>query len=96
MDIGTNLIFLIIFGLFGFVISKIWDINPYRIFSDLMGAFLIIILLIAMAPALIDPSNAIETIPNVVEVFANNLPGIIIGDIAGTIIALITLSRRLR
>jgi len=90
MDIGTNLIFLIIFGLFGFAISKIWDINPYRIFSDLMGAFVIIILLIAMAPALINPSNAIETIPNVVEVFANNLPGIIMGDIAGTIIALIT------
>jgi hypothetical protein len=90
MDLGTNLIFLVIFGLFGFLISKIWGINPYRIFSDLVVAVILILMLIAMWPAIIAPEKAIETIPNVIEVFANNLPGILIGDLAGSIISALT------
>ena len=90
MDLGTNLIFLVVFGLVGFGISKIWGINPYRIFSDLMAAFIIILIIIAMFPAILEPEKAIETIPNMIDVFANNLPGIIIGDIAGTIIGGLT------
>ena len=90
MDLGTNLIFLVIFGIFGFVISKIWDVNPYRIFSDIVAAVIIIMLVIAMLPAIFNPENALDAIPNVVDVFANSLPGIIIGDVAGSIIGTIT------
>ena len=90
MDLGTNLVFLIIFGLFGFFISKFWGINPYRIFSDLVIAVIIISLLIAMWPAIITPEKATDTIHTVVDVFANTFPGIIIGDLAGSIISAIT------
>lgn len=90
MDLGTNLLFLIIFGLFGFVISKIWDVNPYRIFSDIVAGAIIILFVIAMWPAIVEPEKATEAIPNLVDVFANTFPGIIIGDIAGTFIASIT------
>jgi len=90
MDLATNLIFLVAFGLFGFVVSYFFDINPYRIFSDIAAAFIIVLLIIAMLPAIFNPENALDAIPNVVDVFANNLPGIIIGDIAGSIIGAIT------
>ena len=90
MDVGANLIFLIVFGLVGFVISKIWGINPYRIFSDLVIATIVIAIFIAMWPAIVTPEKAIEAIPNIINVLANNLPGIIIGDIAGSIISAIT------
>ena len=87
MELGINLVFLIIFGLFGFFINKIVGFNPYRIFSDIIGIVIIISLLIAMWPAIVTPEKSIEAIPNVVDVFVNNLPGIIIGDIAGSIIS---------
>lgn len=90
MDLGTFLIFLIIFGLLGFIISKFVGFNPYRIFTDLVAVVIIILLLIAMWPAIITPEKSIETIPNVVDVFANNLPGILIGDLAGSFIGAIT------
>ena len=90
MDFGTNLIFLIIFGIFGFVISKIWDVNPYRIFSDITAGAIIILFVIAMWPAIVEPEKATESISNLVDVLANNFPGIILGDIAGTIVASIT------
>ena len=90
MDLGANLIILVIFGVFGFVISYFWGINPYRIFTDLIAASIIIAFPIAMWPAIVEPEKAIETIPNIVDVFVNNLPGIVIGDIAGSIIGAIT------
>ena len=90
MDIGTNLLFLIIFGIFGFIISKIIEVNPYRIFTDLIAIFIILSLIIAIWPAIVTPEKAVETIPNIIDVFANNLPGIIIGDIAGSIVGSIT------
>jgi hypothetical protein len=43
-----------------------------------------------MFPALINPHNADNIIANLIDVFVNNLPGIIIGDIAGTIISAVT------
>ena len=62
MDLGTNLIFLIVFGLVGFGISKIWGVNPYRIFSDIIAAVIIISLIIAMFPAILEPEKAIEDV----------------------------------
>ena len=90
MDLGANLIFLIIFGLVGFAISKVIGYNPYRIVSDIVAVVLVISLIIAMWPAIVTPENAIDTIPNLVDVFVNNLPGIIVGDIAGSFISAIT------
>jgi len=90
MDLGTNLIFLVVFGVFGFAISNISGVNPYRIFSDIVAAIFIILLFIAILPGIFNPENALDAMPNVVEVFANNFPGIVIGDIAGSIIGVIT------
>jgi hypothetical protein len=43
-----------------------------------------------MFPAIIEPSKALDVIPAMIEVFSNNIVGIIIGDIAGIFIAEIT------
>jgi len=90
MDLSTNLSFLIIFGVFGFIISKIIGINPYRMVSDITSTVIIILLVIVFLPALINPKNATDVIPNVITVFTDNFPGIILGDIAGTFIGAIT------
>jgi len=90
MNLGDQLIFLIIFGLVGFLISKIWGINPYRIFSDLSAAIIVIIMLIIMLPAFINPENALDTIPGFIGYFVSVLPGIVVGDIAGSIVGEIT------
>lgn len=90
MDLSTNLSFLIIFGVFGFIISKIIGINPYRMVSDITSTVIIILLVIVFLPALINTKNATDVIPNVITVFTDNFPGIILGDIAGTFIGAIT------
>lgn len=90
MSLESNLIFLVIFGVSGFVISKFYGINPYRIFTDLGEAFFVILLFIIFLPAISNPENALETIPKILDLFVSNLPGIIIGDAAGSIIAAIT------
>jgi len=42
MDLGMQLILLIIFGIIGFITDKIWRINPYKIFSDISAALLLL------------------------------------------------------
>ena len=90
MGLVINLLVLVIFGLVGFVISKIFGFNPYRIFTDLTTAIIIISMLIIMFPAIMNPENALDTIPNFIQFFAESLPGIIIGDVAGSFVAGIT------
>lgn len=87
MDLGSSFIFLIIFGIFGFFFSKIAGVNPYRIFSDLTAALLIISMIIIVFPTVINPEHAIDTIPEFIEFFGAALPGVIIGDAAGSIVA---------
>lgn len=94
MSLESNLIFLVIFGVSGFIISSFWGINPYRIFSDIGEAFFVIFLFIIFLPAIVNPDNTLETIPNILNLFVSNLPGIIIGDAAGSIIAAITGERQ--
>jgi hypothetical protein len=43
-----------------------------------------------MFPAILEPEKAVDIIPNVIDVFSNNFPGIIIGDIAGTFVSGLT------
>jgi len=90
MDLAINFIILIIFGIFGFIVSKIIGINPYRIFTDLTAGITILIMIIIIAPATLDPENALNTIPNFLEYFVSVLPGIVIGDAAGSVISAIT------
>jgi hypothetical protein len=90
MDLGINLVFLIIFGLIGFVISIIWGFNPYRIFSDISIIIIVLLFAVVMYPDVIEPEKASDIIQNMVELFANVFPGVIIGDIAGSFVGAIT------
>lgn len=90
MDLSSQLIFLVIFGVVGFIISKFIGINPYRIFSD-AGAILVIVpLCFFIIQAGVNPSQSNSIIQNIITFFVSNLPGIIIGDVAGSIIGVIT------
>lgn len=90
MDLGTNLIFLVVFGIVGFLISKFWGINPYRIFSDLGTMAIVVPLAFFMIKASLNPEESINMIGDIMTFFVENLPGILIGDIAGSIIGAFT------
>lgn len=90
MNLGDQFIFLIIFGIVGFILSKFIGIDLYRIFTDISAALIIFIMLILMLPSLINPENAVDTIPSFIEYFISVLPGVIIGDFAGSIVGEIT------
>jgi len=90
MDIATNLLFLIVFGIAGFIIGKIWGFDPYTIVTDLLAVVLIIMFVAVMFPVLVDPSKSLDVIPAMVKLFSDNIVGILIADIAGVVIGAIT------
>lgn len=90
MDLGAQLVLLIIFGIVGFITDKIWGINPYKIFSDIGAAIFIISLAFFIFPVTINPDMAVKSIENLIKFFVESLPNIVIGDIAGTFVSKIT------
>ena len=74
----------IIMAVIGFITTKIWGVNLPKIISDI-----IIMLIIAVPVLLYAPSAGIEEtsqfIGNYVETFVTILPGVIIGDVVGSL-----------
>ena len=90
MDLGAQLILLVIFGIVGFITGKIVGINPYRILSDTGSAIFILSLTFFVFPLSSDPNLVAKNLENMIEFFAKSLPSIIIGDVAGTFVYAIT------
>jgi len=87
MDYSTFFFFCIIFAFIGFISTKIWGIDVYRIFSDL-GAFIVLVPFLSLL--IIKPESVNETadiLSNLMISFGNALPSMIIGDVAGTLVA---------
>jgi hypothetical protein len=85
MDLSSQLLFIIIFGVIGYLTSFLIGFNIYKIVSD-VGAILFMVPIIII---LINPNNTQNSL-SLLNFIIANLPMIIIGDIAGTIIAAIT------
>jgi len=90
MSIETNLFFLVIFGLIGYFIQKIWDFNPYTYWERFGTASIGISLLLAYLPAVFNPQDIEGNISRLMFWFVNILPGTIIGDLAGQIVSNLT------
>jgi len=87
-------IFLVIFGIVGFITGKIWGVNPYKIFTDI-GAFITIGgLFLIMLPVIFNPEDVVGNTDRVVNYFVKILLGAIIGDMVGTLVASLTGGRR--
>jgi hypothetical protein len=90
MDLGTFLIFLIIFGIIGFITEKIWGINPYKIYTDIGVLILVIVIIFMFFPIIFNPQDINGNTQRIVVFFVKILPGAIIGDVAGSVISKIT------
>ena len=90
MDLGTTFILLIIFGIIGFITEKIWGINPAKIYSDIVAIVVILVLVSFIPTGTTDLNQSLDNIENLVTFFADALPGIIIGDLAGTFVSKLT------
>ena len=94
MSLKTNLIFLIIFGIIGFIINKIWDFNPAEYWEKFGSISVGITLIIAYLPAVFNPEDVINNIERLTNWFVAILPGTIIGDLAGQIVSRLTGGKR--
>jgi len=90
MDLATNLVFLVIFGLVGFATEKIFGFNVYKIFSDLSIVMVLLAIVIFVLPVATNPNSSLTAVENILTFFVNILPGAIIGDLAGSFVAAIT------
>ena len=94
MDLIINFLFLVIFGIVGFVTDKICGFNLAKICSDI-GAVVFILLIYSFIPREItDLNQSINNLENMLTFFVNALPGILIGDSAGTIVSQLTGEKR--
>ena len=93
MDYGTLLLVLIVFGVVSFIIEKLSGFNPYMAYVLLGLANLVLSLLYIVWPVLTDQSNIgslITSFDRLGKWLINFLPGAIVGNVAGIIIAKIT------
>lgn len=97
MDLVTNLVVLIIFGLLSFVIEMIWGVNPYHAYTAIGTITLVGSLLYIMGPSLANAGdiNAFTlSITRLTNWLVDFLPGALIGNVAGSLLAKITGDRR--
>ena len=94
MYLETNFIFLVIFGLIGFVIDKLFDFNPAEYWAKFGSISIILSLIIAYLPAVFNPEDVVNNIDRLMNWFVAILPGTIIGDLAGQVVAKLTGGRR--
>ena len=94
MSLETNFIFLVIFGLIGFVIDKLFDFNPAEYWAKFGSISIILSLIIAYLPAVFNPEDVVNNIDRLMNWFVAILPGTIIGDLAGQVVAKLTGGRR--
>lgn len=90
MNLETNLIFLIVFGILGYIVQKIWNFNPYHYYERFGAISLIVTLVIAYLPAVFNPQDVGTNLDRLINWFITILPGTIVGDIAGQIVYSIT------
>ena len=94
MNLITNLIFLVIFGVIGYILNRIFDFNPYDYWTKFGAISLILSLLLAYIPVIFNPMDVVGNIERLMKWFVDILPGTIIGDIAGPIVSNLTGGRR--
>jgi len=87
---GQLLIFSIVFGVIGFIISKIFGINPARIVSDIFIIPVIAAIIYFFVLTYLSPDKMISTFSAFLLFFVKNIPSMLIGDVAGTIVAKFT------
>jgi len=94
MSLETLFIFLVIFGIVGFITEKILGLNPYKIYLDIGALIIFSGLFFIMLPVIFNPEDINGNLNRIVLWFTSILPGAIIGDIAGSFISTITGGRR--
>src|SRR3989338_10996978 len=96
MSLETNFIFLVIFGLVGFLIDKLFDFNPAEYWAKFGSISIMVSLIIVYLPAVFNPEDVLNNIDRLMNWFVAVLPGTIIGDLAGQVVAKLTGGRRWR
>jgi hypothetical protein len=94
MSLETNLIFLVIFGVVGYLAQKIWDFNPYQYWERFGTASICISLILAYLPTVFNPEDVVNNVNRITNWFVAVLPGTIVGDLAGQIVSNLTGDRR--
>jgi hypothetical protein len=87
MSLISNFIFLILFGLLGFFVEKIWKINPFKYWT-LFGTITVLgSLFLVYVPVIFNPDDIANNIDRLTMWLVNILPGVIFGDLAGQIVS---------
>jgi hypothetical protein len=94
MSLETNFIFLVVFGVIGFMIEKFYNFNPAEYWAKFGSASIGISLLIVFLPAIFNPEDFVNNTERLTNWFVAILPSVIIGDLAGQFVFKLTGARK--
>lgn len=89
MDLVTQFIVLVIFGIIGLIIGYFTGFNPVNLFSNITALVVILPAIFIVSKEISNPEYAPQAINDLVKWLVNTLPGAIISDAAGAFVGTI-------
>ena len=90
MDLASQLILGIIFGVVGFIIGKLCGFNPATAAADIGAIIVILPLIVIIFRVSVNPESGLNALGDMINWFVNYWPGIVIGEITGNIVGAVT------
>lgn len=89
MDLASQFIILVIFGIIGFIIGYFTGFNPANLFSNITAVIIILPAIFIVSKEIANPEYASQAINDLIEWLVDTLPGAIISDAAGAVVGAI-------
>jgi len=89
MDLASQFIFLVIFGIIGFIIGYFTGFNLANLFSNIGAIVVILPAIFIILKEISNPEYASQAINDLIKWLVDTLPGVVISDAAGAFVGAI-------
>jgi len=89
MDLASQFIILVIFGIIGLIIGYLTGFNPANLILNIVAIVTIAPLFFIVLGVISNPENALNSINDLTNWLVANLPGVVVSDAAGAVVGAI-------
>jgi len=86
MDLASQFIILIIFGIIGFIIGYFTGFNPANLFSNIGAVVIILPAIFIILKEIANPEYVPQAVNDLAKWLVDTLPGAITSDAAGAVV----------
>jgi len=89
MDLASQFMILVIFGIIGLVIGYFTGFNPTNLFSNITAVVIILPAIFIVLKEIANPEYASQAFNDLAKWLTDTLPGVVISDAAGAVVGAI-------